>query len=77
MVGSSGIGKSTALKILSKKLKPNLGRYDNPLNWQDVTKYFEALNYKVCSSATYFPPLFSPSKLTTVQTTCRRFLKMM
>jgi len=27
-VGTNGIGKSTALKILAGKLKPNLGRYD-------------------------------------------------
>ena len=40
LVGSNGIGKSTALKILSGKLKPNLGRYDNPPDWEDVIKYF-------------------------------------
>ncbi|KAF7884477.1 uncharacterized protein EAF02_004813 [Botrytis sinoallii] len=48
LVGSNGIGKSTALKILSGKLKPNLGRYDNPPDWQDVIKYFrgsELQNY--------------------------------
>lgn len=28
LVGTNGIGKSSALKILSGKLKPNLGRYD-------------------------------------------------
>ena len=27
ILGSNGIGKSTALKVLSGKLKPNLGRY--------------------------------------------------
>ena len=27
LVGTNGIGKSTALKILAAKLKPNLGRY--------------------------------------------------
>lgn len=27
LVGTNGIGKSTALKILAGKLKPNLGRY--------------------------------------------------
>jgi translation initiation factor RLI1 len=40
LVGSNGIGKSTALKILSGKLKPNLGRYDDPPDWTDVIKYF-------------------------------------
>lgn len=28
LVGTNGIGKSTALKILAGKIKPNLGRYD-------------------------------------------------
>jgi ABC-type transport system involved in cytochrome c biogenesis ATPase subunit len=27
LVGTNGIGKSTALKVLAGKLKPNLGRY--------------------------------------------------
>jgi ATP-binding cassette subfamily E protein 1 len=29
----AGIGKSTALKILSGKLKPNLGRFTAPPDW--------------------------------------------
>ncbi|KIH87643.1 ATP-binding protein cassette, sub-family E, member 1 [Sporothrix brasiliensis 5110] len=48
LVGTNGIGKSTALKILSGKLKPNLGKYDNPPDWEDVIKYFrgsELQNY--------------------------------
>jgi ATP-binding cassette, sub-family E, member 1 len=28
LVGTNGIGKSTALKILAGKVKPNLGRYN-------------------------------------------------
>lgn len=28
LVGTNGIGKSTALRILAGKLKPNLGRFD-------------------------------------------------
>lgn len=48
LVGTNGIGKSTALKILSGKLKPNLGRYDNQPDWQEILKYFrgsELQNY--------------------------------
>lgn len=48
LVGTNGIGKSTALKILSGKLKPNLGRYENPPDWADILKYFrgsELQNY--------------------------------
>ncbi|PTD10406.1 hypothetical protein HYE67_007175 [Fusarium culmorum] len=48
LVGTNGIGKSTALKILSGKLKPNLGRHDNPPDWEEVIKHFrgsELQNY--------------------------------
>ncbi|OLY83750.1 ABC transporter E family member 2 [Smittium mucronatum] len=48
LVGTNGIGKSTALKILSGKLKPNLGKFDNPPDWQAILKYFrgsELQNY--------------------------------
>ena len=48
LVGTNGIGKSTALKILAGKLKPNLGRFDSPPDWTDILKYFrgsELQNY--------------------------------
>jgi ATP-binding cassette subfamily E protein 1 len=34
LVGTNGIGKSTALKILAGKQKPNLGQFDSPPDWQ-------------------------------------------
>ena len=40
LVGTNGIGKSTALKILAGKQKPNLGRYDDPPDWAEILKYF-------------------------------------
>ncbi|KAF2587201.1 hypothetical protein F2Q70_00037385 [Brassica cretica] len=40
LVGTNGIGKSTALKILAGKLKPNLGRFDNPPDWQEILAHF-------------------------------------
>ena len=40
LVGTNGIGKSTALTILSGKLKPNLGQFDNPPDWQAVLRHF-------------------------------------
>ncbi|KAJ7542084.1 hypothetical protein O6H91_10G089000 [Diphasiastrum complanatum] len=48
LVGTNGIGKSTALKVLAGKLKPNLGRFDNPPDWQEILTYFrgsELQNY--------------------------------
>jgi len=40
LVGTNGIGKSTALKVLAGKLKPNLGRYAAPPDWQDILTHF-------------------------------------
>lgn len=40
LVGTNGIGKSTALKVLAGKLKPNLGRYDRPPEWTEILTYF-------------------------------------
>lgn len=40
LVGTNGIGKSTALKVLAGKLKPNLGKFDNPPDWQEILAYF-------------------------------------
>ncbi|CAD6251064.1 unnamed protein product [Miscanthus lutarioriparius] len=40
LVGTNGIGKSTALNILAGKLKPNLGKFMDPPNWDDILKHF-------------------------------------
>mmetsp|Transcript_93284 Transcript_93284/g.237359 ORF Transcript_93284/g.237359 Transcript_93284/m.237359 type:complete len:613 (-) Transcript_93284:241-2079(-) len=40
LVGCNGMGKSTALNVLSGKLKPNLGRFDSPPDWQEIIQYF-------------------------------------
>ncbi|XP_046971892.1 protein Pixie [Vanessa cardui] len=40
LVGQNGIGKSTALKILAGKQKPNLGRYADPPDWQEILSHF-------------------------------------
>jgi len=48
LVGTNGIGKSTALKILAGKLKPNLGRFKDPPDWTEILSYFrgsELQNY--------------------------------
>ncbi|CAD6198953.1 unnamed protein product [Caenorhabditis auriculariae] len=48
LVGTNGIGKSTALKILAGKLKPNLGQFGSPPDWPSILAYFrgsELQNY--------------------------------
>ncbi|GAA6043427.1 hypothetical protein JCM8097_002850 [Rhodosporidiobolus ruineniae] len=63
LVGTNGIGKSTALKILSGKLKPNLGRFENPPDWQEILKYFrgsELQNYFTKVLEDNLKPLIKP-----------------
>eukprot|EP00118_Oscarella_pearsei_P000392 m.4848 g.4848 ORF g.4848 m.4848 type:complete len:602 (+) comp11406_c0_seq1:32-1837(+) len=48
LVGTNGIGKSTALKILAGKQKPNLGKFAISPDWQEILTYFrgsELQNY--------------------------------
>jgi len=40
LVGTNGIGKSTALKILAGKQKPNLGKFTSPPDWTEILAYF-------------------------------------
>lgn len=48
LVGTNGIGKSTALKVLAAKLKPNLGDFSSPPDWTEILNNFrgsELQNY--------------------------------
>jgi len=48
LVGTNGIGKSTALKILDGTIKPNLGNFTDEPSWEEILKYFrgnELQNY--------------------------------
>ena len=40
LLGQNGIGKSTAIRILSGETTLNLGRYDDPPTWEEVVKYY-------------------------------------
>ncbi|MHA2408279.1 MAG: ATP-binding cassette domain-containing protein, partial [Candidatus Ranarchaeia archaeon] len=40
LIGRNGIGKSTALKILSGEIKPNLGEYDPPPDWFEIIAHY-------------------------------------
>ena len=40
LVGQNGIGKTTALKILSGEIKLNLGNYQQPPDWHEIIQHF-------------------------------------
>ena len=40
MLGTNGIGKSTALGILAGRIVPNLGKANAPPGWEEVIKRF-------------------------------------
>ncbi len=41
LLGKNGIGKSTAFKILANQIKPNLGKWNKEVEYQDVLQYFK------------------------------------
>ena len=63
LVGTNGIGKSTALKILAGKMKPNLGKFDAPPDWQEILRHFrgsELQNYFTKVLEDNLKPLIKP-----------------
>ena len=46
LLGRNGIGKSTVVNILSGILKPNLGNYTEPPEWDDILKYYSGTELK-------------------------------
>jgi ATP-binding cassette subfamily E protein 1 len=41
LIGANGIGKSTALEILSGRIKANLGDYNKKANWEEIIEKFK------------------------------------
>lgn len=41
ILGPNGIGKSTIIRMLSGELKPNLGKYDEEVSWEEIVSYFK------------------------------------
>ena len=46
LLGRNGMGKSTVVNILSGVLKPNLGNYEEPPEWDDILKYYKGTELK-------------------------------
>ena len=46
LLGRNGMGKSTVVNILSGNLKPNLGNYSEPPEWNDILKFYSGTELK-------------------------------
>ena len=46
LLGRNGMGKSTVVNILSGNLKPNLGNYSEPPEWEDILKFYKGTELK-------------------------------
>jgi ATP-binding cassette subfamily E protein 1 len=56
LLGQNGIGKSTSLKVLSGEIKPNLGKFDEPPEWNEIIQF-----YRGSSLQDYFQKLSQKS----------------
>jgi ATP-binding cassette subfamily E protein 1 len=46
LLGRNGMGKSTVINILSGNLKPNLGKFDQPPEWDEILKFYSGTELK-------------------------------
>ncbi|MEM2785502.1 MAG: ribosome biogenesis/translation initiation ATPase RLI [Candidatus Nitrosotenuis sp.] len=46
LLGRNGMGKSTVVSILSGNLKPNLGNFESPPDWDQILKFFAGTELK-------------------------------
>ncbi|MDD1683003.1 MAG: ribosome biogenesis/translation initiation ATPase RLI [Methanoregula sp.] len=87
ILGANGIGKSTAIKILSGQLRPNLGNFESEVAWEEILKLYtgtELFDYlqtvakktlKIASKPQYIdyiPKVFSGSVKELLQKTDER-----
>jgi len=87
ILGANGIGKSTAVKILSGQLRPNLGNFDNEVAWEEILKryagtelfdYLQTVSKKSLKIATkpqyidFIPKVFSGTISALLKTTDER-----
>src|SRR5512136_347098 len=87
ILGANGIGKSTAIKILSGQLRPNLGNFESEVAWEEILKLYtgtELFDYlqtvskktlKIASKPQYIdfiPNVFSGSVGALLKTTDER-----
>ncbi|NHJ47203.1 MAG: ribosome biogenesis/translation initiation ATPase RLI [Asgard group archaeon] len=66
LIGKNGAGKSTSLNILAGQLKPNLGNWENPPEWDEIIEYFrgsELQNYFSAMQNETLKPAVKPQEI--------------
>lgn len=66
LLGANGIGKTTALKILSGHIKPNLGNFDAPPGWEEIILRFrgtELQNYLISLRDKKVKAIYKPQQV--------------
>lgn len=53
ILGPNGIGKTTAIKVLSGELVPNLGNYEEPVSKEDVLAHYDGTEVKAYLTEVY------------------------
>jgi len=74
IIGPNGTGKSTALKILGGRIKPNLGRLDREPTWTEILRFFrgsELQNYFNQLADSKIKAIYKPQEVDKIP----RFLK--
>jgi ATP-binding cassette subfamily E protein 1 len=87
ILGANGIGKSTAVRILSGQIRPNLGNFELEVSWEEIFKryagtelfdYLQTVSKKSIKIASkpqyidYIPNVFSGTVRALLQTTDER-----
>lgn len=78
LIGANGSGKTTAIKILSGEIKPNLGSTDTIPDWEEIIDYFkgsELQNHFKKISENDIKVVFKPQYITKLPEITKGFVK--
>lgn len=77
LVGRNGIGKTTALRILSGDIKPNLGNHAHTPSWKDIIRHFRGSplqNYLQDMSENKLSIVIKPQNITSFLTDNKNYV---
>ncbi|RLJ05044.1 MAG: ribosome biogenesis/translation initiation ATPase RLI [Candidatus Aenigmatarchaeota archaeon] len=78
LLGPNGIGKTTALRILSGEIKPNLGCFDRDVEWKDIITMHrgnELQTYLEKLSKEEIKTVYKPQQVDKIKKVCKGVVK--